>query len=99
MSSLYLSAGIELNAGKDLDAAVKALNLLVENTRAEPGCIRFEIIQQRDKPEQFTLWEIWVDDAALAAHFEYPHTKACLAHGFTKVNYVEKLNAMGNTPE
>ncbi len=91
MSNLWISAGIELQDGADLQKTKNALSQLVEDTLKEPGCIRFEILQQQDKPQCFTLWECWTDDDALKAHFAAPHTKAYLAQDFTKVNYIERL--------
>ncbi len=91
MSNLWISAGIELQDGADLQKTKNALSQLVEDTLKEPGCIRFEILQQQDKPQCFTLWECWADDDALKAHFAAPHTKAYLAQDFTKVNYIERL--------
>ncbi|WP_120497096.1 putative quinol monooxygenase [Kiloniella sp. EL199] len=91
MSKLWISAGIELQDGADLKATKKALCQLVEDTIKEPGCITFEILQQQDKPECFTLWECWVNDDALTAHFEAPHTKAYLENNYTKVSYIERL--------
>ena len=41
----------------------------------EPGCLRFDIIQDRDDPNCFRLYEIYRDDAALAVHRETPHFK------------------------
>lgn len=91
MNKLWISAGIELQVGADLQDTKNALLHLVEETLKEPGCIRFEILQQQDKPQCFTLWECWVDDMALQAHFAAPHTKAYMAQEFTKVNYIERL--------
>jgi quinol monooxygenase YgiN len=91
MSKLWISAGIELQDGADLNTVKSALNQLVIDTVKEPGCIKFEILQQQDKPECFTLWECWVNDDALKAHFEAPHTLSYLENNYTKVNYIERL--------
>ena len=40
----------------------------------EPGCRRFEISQKADKPNIFTLAELYDDDAAVATHLANPHT-------------------------
>ncbi|MBI4885679.1 MAG: antibiotic biosynthesis monooxygenase [Acidobacteria bacterium] len=39
----------------------------------EPGCLRFDVIQDRDDPHRFTFYEVYRDDAALAAHRQTPH--------------------------
>lgn len=40
---------------------------------AEPGCLRFDVFQERDDPALFLLIEEYADEAALAAHREAPH--------------------------
>lgn len=40
---------------------------------AEPGCLRFDLFQERTRPELFLLVEHYADDAALAAHRAAPH--------------------------
>jgi len=88
---LWVSASIEVSDLSRLNAAKNAMSLLVGETIKEIGCIRFEIHQHLEMPQTFTLWEIWQDEASLAHHFEMPHTKQYLAHGFTTVNYIEKM--------
>jgi len=41
----------------------------------EPGCLRFDVIQDRDNANTFYFYEVYRDDAALAAHRETPHFK------------------------
>jgi quinol monooxygenase YgiN len=41
----------------------------------EPGCLRFDIIQDRDDRHLFRFYEVYRDDAALAAHRQTPHFK------------------------
>lgn len=48
------------------EAAVAARTL-------EPGCRRFEVSQLPDRPNVFTLAELYDDYAALAAHRLTPH--------------------------
>jgi quinol monooxygenase YgiN/quercetin dioxygenase-like cupin family protein len=44
-------------------------------TRAEPGCIAYDLYQSPDK-KQFMRFEVWRDAAALEAHKQTPHLKA-----------------------
>jgi quinol monooxygenase YgiN len=39
----------------------------------EPGCRRFEVSQQTDKENVFTLSELYEDEAAVDAHFASAH--------------------------
>jgi autoinducer 2-degrading protein len=41
----------------------------------EPGCLRFDVIQDRDDPSRFYFYEVYRDDAALEAHRQTPHFK------------------------
>ena len=41
----------------------------------EPGCLRFDIVQSRDDAHSFRFFEVYRDDAALAAHRQTPHFK------------------------
>ena len=43
---------------------------------AEPGCLRFDLHQDRDEPTRFLLVEHYADDAALETHREAAHYKA-----------------------
>ena len=45
------------------------------STRDEPGCYRFDILQNAEDPNLFHLYEVYQDDAALDAHRETPHFK------------------------
>lgn len=55
----------------DMAQLMTALELLPDHvaaSRAEPGCLRFDIAQSEDDPMVWTLSEIFVDAAAFAAH-------------------------------
>ena len=39
----------------------------------EPGCLRFDVCRSQSDPDHFVLYEIYRDEAALAAHREAPH--------------------------
>jgi quinol monooxygenase YgiN len=41
----------------------------------EPGCLRFDVSQDRDQPNRFYFYEVYRDDAALDAHRQSPHFK------------------------
>ena len=56
-------------AGNRKDQALALLNKLAEDSRKEQGCERFEIWQQGDRANHFTVNEVWKDQAAQEAHF------------------------------
>jgi len=39
----------------------------------EPGCLRFDVIQDAHDPNRIYLYEVYRDDAALEAHRKAPH--------------------------
>lgn len=44
-----------------------------DNTRKEPGNIRFDVLQSNNDPTQFVLYEVFRDENAAAAHKETEH--------------------------
>lgn len=45
------------------------------SVRDEPGCFRFDVLEDASDPNRFHLYEVYAGDAALAAHREAPHFK------------------------
>ena len=39
----------------------------------EPGCLRFDVIQDSGDPNRIWLYEVYVDEAAFEAHRQAPH--------------------------
>jgi quinol monooxygenase YgiN len=39
----------------------------------EPGCLRFDVLQDVDDPRKYYFYEVYRDDAAFRAHREMPH--------------------------
>jgi autoinducer 2-degrading protein len=44
-----------------------------DNTRKEPGNVRFDVLQNNDDPTKFTLYEVFADADAAAAHKKTAH--------------------------
>lgn len=49
------------------------LESIVEPTRAEAGCLRYELLQDRETPFEFLLVQEWRSDRAYDEHLEQPH--------------------------
>lgn len=75
MPELSLFAQITLKP-EHFDEALKAIRATIEDTRAEIGCLRFELNVGLDDAPLLYLVEHWKDDDALAFHYEQPNTKA-----------------------
>ena len=57
----------------------EALSALVEPTRAERGCLSYELFQSDDDPTEFVTIEEWADQTALDSHLASDHIAAALA--------------------
>ena len=55
------------------------LGSLVGPTRAERGCLRYELLHNLTDESDFTFVEEWRDDTALESHFNTEHVKGGLA--------------------
>jgi quinol monooxygenase YgiN len=66
-STRKITAILVAKPGKaaELEALLRGM---VEPCRAEAGNVRWDIWQDRDDPARFVLDELYVDDAAIAAH-------------------------------
>ena len=69
---------VELRVKADLrsrlhEAAVEDAAAAV---RDEPGCHRFDVLVPEDAADRLVLYEVYTDEAALAAHRKTPHLKA-----------------------
>jgi quinol monooxygenase YgiN len=75
MSALYLAVSITAKPGKE--AALKAALLaLVKPTRAEAGCLLYDLHTDREKPQHLYFYEAWSDHAAWQRHNESSHINA-----------------------
>jgi quinol monooxygenase YgiN len=52
------------------------LQRLVEPTRAEQGCVSYDLHESCENPGQFLFYEVWKSEADLEAHFQTPHMLA-----------------------
>lgn len=57
------------------DATVPLLQQLSEVSRKDAGNLRFEVQQQGNRPNHFTVVEIWADQKAYDAHVMAGHTR------------------------
>ena len=43
------------------------------SVRDEPGCVRFDVLQDTSDPLQYYFYEVYVDEAGFEAHTKTPH--------------------------
>lgn len=60
---------------EDLAAARSAICGIIDRTRAEPGCITFQLSENAQDGSLY-LYEEWRDEAALIEHHKQPYTVA-----------------------
>ncbi|MDZ5650551.1 putative quinol monooxygenase [Nitrospirillum sp. BR 11828] len=73
-----------------LDELKALLAGMVAPSRGEPGNLRWDIWQDQADPNRFVLDELYVDNAAIAAHRATAHFQ----HYLSKINDVAERTAM-----
>jgi quinol monooxygenase YgiN len=58
-----------------VDDIKRILSELIDPTRAEDGCITYELLQNKQDPTDFTFVEEWSSEAALEKHLSTEHIK------------------------
>jgi quinol monooxygenase YgiN len=72
---LTLIVRVRAKAGQE-SRLRQELQRLLEPTRAEAGCIGYELHQSQTDPALFALYENWTSQAALDAHFQTSYLQA-----------------------
>jgi quinol monooxygenase YgiN len=57
----------------EVDAVRRAHLEMLEPTRAEPGCLGYDLYQSREDPAVMFFYENWIDFRALATHMNTPN--------------------------
>jgi quinol monooxygenase YgiN len=55
------------------------LSSLIQPTRCETGCLKYELLQNRANPTDFTFVEEWATEADLEAHLTSEHIQAAIS--------------------
>jgi quinol monooxygenase YgiN len=80
--SVRIIAHVSARSGSE--DALKALLLeLVSPTRAEAGCLRYELLQNHITPTEFVFIEEWESNEALTAHLNSSHLEEVFREGQT----------------
>ena len=65
-------ARVKARAGHEEEVR-RLLLALVAPSRAETGCLNYDLHQSADDPTEFMFYENWTSRAALDAHMDRPH--------------------------
>ena len=74
--------------GKEEELGERLL-ALVEPSRAEEGCISYDMHQSKDDPAVWMAYENWRSEDDLALHFEQPYLK--LSPPFRTISWPNRL--------
>ena len=74
-NQVILNVRMEAVAGREQELESR-LTALVEPTRAEPGCIAYDLHRSDEKAGVFMFCETFASQAALDAHLATPHFQA-----------------------
>jgi quinol monooxygenase YgiN len=77
-SKLTLVAFLRAKPGQSEELG-RRLNALVDPTRAEAGCIGYDLHRSNEDKAVWMLYENWRSAADLDAHFEMPYLKEFVA--------------------
>jgi quinol monooxygenase YgiN len=74
---LTIIARFRAKAGQESRLRQEMQRLLAP-TRAEAGCISYDLHQSQSDPALFVFYENWASQAALDAHVQTPHLQAMM---------------------
>lgn len=88
MPNIKIVATLVAKPGKAAELEALLFNMAPQ-CRGEPGNMRWDIWRDQAKADRYALDELYVDNAAVAAHRETPHFKNYLA----KIHDLAERNA------
>ena len=78
MGKLTIVANIYAKTDK-IDLVKRELEKLVDITRAEKGCLQYDLHQNNDNPAHFLFFENWESRELWQTHMSAPHLAAYMA--------------------
>ena len=76
MSADMIGIIVEVNVEPSrMDEFLKVAEADAVGSRAEPGCLRFEVLRSTDSDTRFYFYEVYESAAAVAEHKAQPHFK------------------------
>jgi len=70
---LALVVSLKVKADKRDQFLAAAEDDSICSVRDEPGCLRFDVVQDNTDPNHFYFYEVYRDDAGFQAHGQAPH--------------------------
>lgn len=75
MSTVHVTARLQAHPGKG-SGIVDHAAPLIESTRKEDGCLRYDLMRSDDSPDLFIFIEEWATKEALEKHLATAHIDA-----------------------
>ncbi|MEM9229409.1 MAG: putative quinol monooxygenase [Pseudomonadota bacterium] len=75
MAKLTIVANIKANPNK-VDLVKAELLKLIDTTRAEEGCVNYDLHQDNENPAHFLFYENWESRELWQTHMSAPHLAA-----------------------
>jgi quinol monooxygenase YgiN len=73
--TVYIITHVDVT-GDHKDDAVALLRSMSDETRKDDGSLRYDVFQQKNRPNHFTVVEAWINRNAQVSHTAAPHTRA-----------------------
>lgn len=70
---IVLMVGIRIKEGHKEEFMKEMMGDAIGSNRDEPGCLRFDVLQDDQEPNTLHLYEVYRDQAALEVHRQAPH--------------------------
>ncbi len=70
---MYTVVGFSKILAEHIDDYIENMRVCAEKTNQEPGCIRYEVMQDVDDSSVMCLIQVFTDQAAYAAHQASEH--------------------------
>lgn len=87
---IYINVVLQVKDPADIETIKGHLAEQGRLSRAEPGCVRFEVYQSNNEPATFILNEHWASQAAVDEHRK--------AHAYTQIYQPHVLPRVNRTP-
>lgn len=73
--AVHVVSHVDIAGAAGQAEAPAILRKLVDMSRAEPGCLRFDVLQHTMRLNHYTVVEVWQDQKSIDAHRAAAHTK------------------------
>lgn len=76
---MYTSVSFHKILSQHLDDYIVNMRVCAEKSNREPGCVRYEVMQDVQDPTMMCLFQVFQDDEAYQAHQDAKHHREWIA--------------------